>query len=102
MPRTWTLANGCFIQKEENARTLSQFQTISLLNVEVKIFLAVLAKRTMSYVLENEYVDTSVQIGEVLGNSRCLDHTTCSILTQIVKETKENKCDLAVIWFDLA
>ena len=100
LPVSWMLAEGCFIPKEENAKTLGQFRTISLLNVEVKIFLAVLAKRTTSFLLANKYVDTSVQKGGVPGISGCLEHT--SVLTQIIKEAKQSKGDLAVIWLDLA
>ncbi|CAC5420998.1 unnamed protein product [Mytilus coruscus] len=59
----WYKAEGCFIPKEENSRKVEQFRIISLLNIEGKIFLAVLAKRTTRSLLSNEYIDLSVQKG---------------------------------------
>ena len=50
--------------------------------------------------LKNEYVDTSVQKGGVPGVPGCLEHT--SIITQIIREVKENGGELAVLWLDLA
>jgi hypothetical protein len=81
---------GYFIPKEENSETLKQFRTISLLNIEGKIFLAILAKRMTTYMLDN--IDIAV--------SGCIEHT--SVLTQIIREVKEMKGELAVIWSDLA
>jgi hypothetical protein len=53
-----------------------------------------------SYLLQNKNIDTAVQKGEVPGVSRCVEHT--GVITQIIKEARENKGDLAVIWLDLA
>ena len=52
----WTTAEGVYIPKEENSATLSQFRPISLLNTDGKIFFGILAKRTMSFLLANEYI----------------------------------------------
>ena len=100
MVDSWHQAEGCFIPKEENSETLKQFRTIILLNIEGKIFLAVLAKRMTTYMLDNKYIDIAVQNGGVPGVSGCVDHT--SVLTQIIREAKEMKGELAVIWLDLA
>ncbi|XP_052260998.1 uncharacterized protein LOC127865149 [Dreissena polymorpha] len=53
-----------------------------------------------SYLLQNKYIDTAEQKGGVPGVSRCVEHT--GVITQIIKEARENKGDLAVIWLDLA
>ena len=50
--------------------------------------------------VENNYIDTSVQKGGVPGVPGCLEHT--SVLTKIIREAKENKGDLTVLWLDLA
>ncbi|XP_062568263.1 uncharacterized protein LOC134230448 [Saccostrea cucullata] len=97
---SWYRAEGCFIPKEEKSEALKQFRTISLLNVEGKIYLAILARRMSRYMLENQYIDIAVQKGGVPGVSGCIEHT--SVLTQIIRETKESKGELAVIWLDLA
>ena len=97
---SWFKAEGCFIPKEENAGKLGQFRTISLLNVEGKIFMAILARRLISFFLKNKCIDVSVQKGGIPGFSGCLEHI--SLLTQLLREAQENKGDLAVLWLDLA
>ncbi|XP_052218246.1 uncharacterized protein LOC127835860 [Dreissena polymorpha] len=98
--REWLKAEGCFIPKEEDSSTLGQFRTISLLNVEGKIIFAVLSIRMTSYLLLNKYIDTAVQKGGVPGVSGCIEHT--SVITQIIKEARENKGDIAMLrhYFD--
>ncbi|VDI66728.1 Hypothetical predicted protein [Mytilus galloprovincialis] len=61
LAESWHKADGCFIPKEEKSETLKQFRTISLLNVEGKIFLANLAKHMTNYMLSNDYFDNTVQ-----------------------------------------
>ena len=100
LPNDWLISEGCFIPKEENSTTLNQFRTISLLNVEGKIFLAILAKRFTTFLLSNGYIDTSVQKGGIPGVPGCIEHT--SVLTKIIHDAKENKGDLTVLWLDLA
>ena len=100
IPNSWTLAEGCFVPKERNAKSLDQFREISLLDVEGKIFWAVVAKRLTLYLLENKFVDTSVQKGGVSGYSGCLEHTAA--MTQLIREAKTGKKNLSVVWLDLA
>merc|ERR1712228_773330 len=56
---SWREANGVFIPKEEGAFSVEKFRTISLLNVEGKIFFALKADRILDFVLANEYIDKS-------------------------------------------
>ena len=62
--------------------------------------LSVMANHMTRYMLDNNYVDISVQKGGVPGVSGCIEHT--SVLTQIIREAREGKGELAVIWLDLA
>ena len=107
MTESWMEAEGCFIPKEDQSSQLKQFRTISLLNVEGKIFLAVLARRLTSFMLSNGYIDIAVQKGGVPGVSGCVEHT--GALTQIIREARENKkgrpCSAVVglsecLWFN--
>jgi hypothetical protein len=100
IPPGWQLAEGCFVPKEENSSDLSQFRPISLLSVEGKIFFSLLSKRITEYLMSNNYIDISVQKGGVPGISGCLEHT--SIISQLLREAKEEKGDVAIIWLDLA
>ena len=100
VPACWQLAEGCFVPKEEQSSLLGQFRTISLLNVEGKIFFAILAKRLTTYMLNNDYIDTSVQKGGVPGFPGCIEHT--SVISQLIRDAKINRSDLTVVWLDLA
>ena len=55
------IADGVYLLKEKNSKDIGHFCPISLLNVEGKVFFAVLASRLTRYILINEYIDTSVQ-----------------------------------------
>ncbi|XP_019641511.1 PREDICTED: uncharacterized protein LOC109482994 [Branchiostoma belcheri] len=100
IPTSWKRAEGCFIPKEVDSSVINQFRTISLLCVECKIYFSVLARRLVTYITENQYIDTSVQKGGIPGFSGCLEHT--GVLTQVIREAKANKSDLTVVWLDLA
>ncbi|XP_045174487.2 uncharacterized protein LOC123535800 [Mercenaria mercenaria] len=100
VPECWKQAEGCFIPKEKNSKTIKQFRTISLLSVEGKIFFSVLARRLTTYMTTNKYVDISVQKGGIPGLSGCVEHT--SALTQLLHEARINHSDLTVVWLDLA
>ena len=98
--KQWRYASGVWIPKEENSKSIDQFRTISLLNTESKIFFSVMSRRLTKYLLRNDYIDTSVQKGGIGGMPGCLEHT--GVITQLLREAKENKGDLAVLWLDLA
>jgi hypothetical protein len=100
IPAAWQQAEGCFVPKEKSSKEVAQFRTISLLNVEGKIFFAVLARRMTTYMTSNGYIDTSVQKGGIPGFSGCVEHT--SALSQLLREARINHGDLTVVWLDLA
>lgn len=45
-------------------------------------------------------VNTSCQKGGIPGLSGCLEHTC--VLNQLIREAKESKGNLMVVWLDLA
>ncbi|XP_061902037.1 uncharacterized protein LOC133649222 [Entelurus aequoreus] len=100
VPQQWTYAEGVWIPKEENARNIEQFRTISLLSVECKTFFKIVSNRLMGFLLKNTYIDTSVQKGGVPGVPGCIEHT--GVVTQLIREARENRGDLTVLWLDLA
>src|SRR4029434_3162538 len=77
-----------------------QFRIISLLYVEAKVFFSAVSKRLCTYLAKNTYIDTSVQKGAIPGMSVCLEHT--GVVTQLIREARENKGNLSVLWLDLA
>ncbi len=48
----------------------------------------------------NNYIDPSVQKGEIPGALSCLEHT--GVVTQLIREAHENRGDLVVLWLNLA
>ena len=96
----WMIADGVYIPKEKNSKDINQFRPISLLNVEGKIFFAVLASKLTNYLLTNKYIDPSVQKGGVPGIAGCLEHG--NMIWEAIQKAKTNKKDLDVIWLDLA
>ena len=79
IPECWQYAEGCLIPKEEKSRHIKQFRTISLLSVEGKIFFSLMSQRMTAYMLENNYLDVSVQKGGIPRFAGCLEHA--SVLT---------------------
>ena len=55
------------IPKEKDATDISQFQPISLLNVEGKIFFSIIAQRLSTYLERNKYIDISVQKAGIMA-----------------------------------
>ncbi len=95
----WRYAEGVCIPKEEKSENIYQFQVISLLSVESKIFFSIVAKRLSNFLLSNKYIDMSVQKGGMPGVPGCLEHT--GMVTQLIREAREGRGDLAVLWLDL-
>ena len=98
--KVWRKAEGIFIPKEEGAQEVEKFRTISLLNVEGKLFFAMKAERLTQFIMSNKYIDESIQKGGVPGVSGCLEHT--ALLSQLIKEAKEGRKNLVVTWLDIA
>ena len=69
IPECWKLPEGCLILKEEDSRVIKHFRTISVLSVEGKRFFSVMSHRMTTYMLENKYLNTSVQKGGFPGFS---------------------------------
>ena len=100
IPSEWQRAVAVFIPKEENSKDIGQFRNIALLNVEGKIFFSVLARRMSTYLLENNYIDTSCQKAGVPGFPGCVEHSM--MIWDQIQKAKQEKTDLHVIWLDLA
>lgn len=96
----WRFAEGVWIPKEKDSKKINQFRIISLLNVEGKIFFSIVARRLTNFLLANNYIDTSVQKGGIAGVPGCLEHT--GVVTQLIREARDHKGDLTVLWLDLA
>ena len=96
----WKRAEGVYIPKEKDSRSLTQFRPISLLNVEGKVFFTIMASRLTQYVMSNRYIDTTIQKGGVPGVPGCIEHTT--MIWESIQQARRNRLSLYVVWLDLA
>ena len=96
----WCLADGIWIPKEMQSRSITNFRPISLLNVEGKIFFGVLAHCMKTFLISNHYINTSVQKAGIPGFPGCLKHS--QMIWNSILSSKRDKTELHVIWFDLA
>jgi hypothetical protein len=100
LSNAWREAEGVFIPKEDGAKTVNKFRTISLLNVEGKLFFSMKADRMTEFLTGSGYIDESIQKGGIPGVSGCLEHT--AVLSQLIREAKKEKKNLVVTWLDVA
>ena len=100
IPDTWRKAEGVLIPKEDKATKIDRYRTISLLNVEGKIFWKLKANKITEYIMKNQFIDSSIQKGGIPGVSGCIEHT--AILTQLISESKKNKSNPVSVWLDIA
>ena len=96
----WCLADGVWIPKDENSIGVGSFRPISLLNVEGKIFFGVIARRMTSFLLQNKYINMSVQKAGIPGFPGCLEHA--HVIWNSLMIAKHEKKELHVVWLDLA
>ena len=100
VPQEWCLADGIWIPKEMQSKGITNFRPISLLNVEGKIFLGVLARRMTTFLMSNHYINTSVQKAGIPGFTGCLEHS--QMIWNSILSARRDKTELHVIWLDLA
>ena len=96
----WCTAEGIYLPKEANAQEISQFRPISLLNVCGKIYFGIIAKRTVTFLQRNHYIDESIQKAGVPGIPGCVEHAFS--IWEAIQTAKNKKEDLNVVWLDLA
>ena len=71
-----------------------------MLNVEGRIFFWVIAKRMMTFILNYEFINISIQKAGIPGFPGCIEHA--SILWDQIKAVRDYKsAELHVIWLDL-
>ena len=46
--------------------------------------------------VENSYIDTSIQKTGIPGFSECIKHT--SVISQLIKEAKKDQMNFAAVW----
>ena len=70
------------------------------MNTDGKVFLGVLAKRVLTFVTSNGYIDETVQKACIPGSPGCIEHA--AMIWDEIHVAKREKKDLSVVWLDLA
>ena len=103
VPINWRAAREIYIPKasEPKESSISDFRSIALLNVEGKIFFGLLARRLFHHiVLENKFINTSMQKGCMEKTPGCWEHM--SMVWSSLKDARLNQKDVSTIWLDIA
>ena len=103
IPIQWRIASLIFIPKVSNPSetNILDFRQIALMNVEAKLFWALIARRLYNFfVKDNAIVNTAVQKGSIEGMPGCWEHM--SMVWQTLKDARLNKGTLSSIWLDIA
>ena len=72
---------------------------IALSSTVAKIFHQILAQRVEDFVIQNSYIDSSLQKGFLQGISGCTDHNT--VIHEIIKHAKSSHRTVHFTWFDM-
>ena len=93
------MADGIYIHEVHDAFGIDNFPPISLLHVEGKIYVGVIARRLTNFLMGNKYIDISVQKAGNPGLPGWLEH--CQTIWRATREAKLNANDQQEVWLDL-
>ena len=102
IPIQWRMGHAQFIPKsvETDCKNIQHFRQLSMLNVEGKIFWALISKRIYNYVIrDNKFIDTSIQKGAIEGTPGCWEHTQS--VWNALKDARLRKQSVSSIWLDI-
>ena len=103
IPLRWRIAEGFFLPKVDNPSVdnLSDFRTISLMNIEAKLFWCMVSSRLYKHlVISNNIIDTSVQKGSIQKMAGVWEHT--AMVWEGLKDARRRHKSIVVLWLDLA
>ena len=99
IPQCWKKAATILIFKKGDTSDPSNFRPITLQPVWYKICASVMKKRMYDFLVENNYIDRSIQKGFWPKTDGVTEHT--ELLTHIMKDAKRNGRSLTVVLLDL-
>ena len=103
VPQAWKVGVIHLLGKKKAEKDPSQpshFRPIALTSYVGKMFTGLLKQRWLSYLLENKYLNTSVQKAFIDGVPGCAEHYLK--LLSIIHEAQRKHKSLFVCWLDLA
>ena len=103
VPLCWRVSDGIMIPKvaSPDPANINDYRQIALLNVEGKLFWALVAERLYGYLVRrNLYVSPSIQKGSMKKVAGCWEHT--AMVWSALKDARKSKKSLSLLWLDLA
>ena len=77
-----------------------QFRQIALMNVEAKLFWAMVSKKLYNHlVTENGFIDTKTQKGAISGMPGCWEQI--SMMWTALKDSRQKRSSITTIWLGL-
>ncbi len=101
VPKSFGTAFITLIPKDpNNLDQPASFRPIACLNVEGKMFWAILSHRLIQFCRANNYLPGNIQKGFLPGLAGCLEHT--SMLMAALRDAKRSNRTIIITWLDLA
>ena len=97
------ISTNCYLvlaHKAGDSSDPGNFRMLAMTSCLVKPYHEIKAKRMSSFMVENKYIDTSLQKAYLEGINGCIEHI--QVLQQIIQDAKSRKKTVHVSWFDLA
>src|SRR6478609_1862841 len=98
-PSQFASAFMILIPKSDDLSKPDQFRNIALTNTDGKLFFSILSSRLVSFMLENSYINRSIQKGFMSKVAGCVEHT--ALLHSALKNAKRHGRQIVVSWIDL-
>ena len=100
MPLSWRIGEAFLIQRRKTNPNHSCLGTLPWPMSVERYFVQVLANRLLTFMVENGYIDQTIQKGYLPGIAGCIEHT--QTLMETLLDAKQNTKEIVVAWLDLA
>jgi hypothetical protein len=100
IPKAWQIGRIRLLDKGKGTDHPKQMRPISVLNAEGRIFFTIFQQKLASYMVDNGYINTSVQKAFIDGLAGCIEHAT--IFGEMLKDAKSKQRQICSIFLDLA
>lgn len=95
VPEAWRVAYIILLSKSADTSSADQFRPIALGNSMGKLFFTLVQQRITSYILENKYLDISIQKAFLPKLAGCVEHTQ-TLVDALQDAYRSNRCITAV------
>ncbi len=99
IPKVWTIGESVLIAKTNDLNDPAKFRNITKTNTSGKLNMGMLADKMMDYMIDNGYIDKSIQKGFLRKTPGCVEHTQA--LLEELKDAKSSRRQIYVVWIDL-